>query len=54
MKIATAATIVLAILKLVGTINWSWWYIVLPLLATLLFDAILILAGIIISKKHGS
>ena len=42
--LSTVLTIVFVVLKLVGTINWSWWWVFSPLL----IDAGLIIIGLII------
>ena len=55
--LSSVLTIVFVVLKLVGTINWSWWWIFSPLL----IDAGLIIIGLIIlavciacdNKKYG-
>lgn len=37
MGIFTALTIVFIVLKLIGTIDWSWWLVLLPTIVSLSF-----------------
>ena len=43
-----AATWLLVILKLVGAINWSWWWVLAPAWVSALVFAVLILATVAI------
>ncbi len=46
--IFTILGIVFIVLKLVGTINWSWWYVLMPLYIPLCaFLLVLTILGII-------
>lgn len=55
--LSSVLTIVFVVLKLVGTINWSWWWVFSPLL----IDIGLIIIGFIViavcivydNKKYG-
>lgn len=41
-------TCIFVVLKLIGTINWSWWWVLSPLwISAGLFFVILILVGIV-------
>lgn len=42
-------TIVFIVLKLTGTIAWSWWWVLLPLYGPLVVGLILIVIGLAIS-----
>ena len=56
--LSTVLTIVFVVLKLVGTIDWSWWWVFSPVL----IDAGLIIIGLILifiyviydNKKYGT
>ena len=42
--ISTVLTIIFAILKCVGVISWSWWWIFSPMIFTGIFAAFLLVA----------
>jgi hypothetical protein len=42
--------LIFMILKLTGYINWSWWYVTLPLWAPL--SLVIILSGIMVVYKY--
>lgn len=52
--LAVWLTVVFVVLKLVGTITWSWWLVVLPLIIYVALDIlaiiVLIVVVIIVSK----
>ncbi|MFR0506199.1 hypothetical protein [Limosilactobacillus reuteri] len=54
-SIAIILTIVFAVLKLVGTVTWSWWIVFLPILAVVALSIvvlILILLGVSVWNLH--
>jgi membrane protein YdbS with pleckstrin-like domain len=46
--IATILTIVFVVLKLVGTIDWSWWWIFSPLWISAAFGAFIFFVFIVV------
>ena len=44
-------TIVFVVLKLVGTIDWSWWWVLSPILIEIGIT-VLVLVGVAIYKHH--
>ena len=44
-------TIVFVILKLIGTIDWSWWLVLLPEIIAFAFYALLIICNIVSVRK---
>lgn len=40
--------IVFVVLKLVGVINWSWWYVLIPLWIELGLIAFIVIIGLIV------
>jgi hypothetical protein len=59
--LASVLTIVFVVLKLVGTINWSWWWVLSPLWIDLILTILLIIGFVIyemyddkkFEKKYG-
>ena len=49
--IASVLTIVFIVLKLVGTINWSWWWVLSPILIDIGLS-IVILIGLAIYMSY--
>lgn len=53
----TTLGVVFIILKLIGTINWSWWWVLLPIYGplgiTVICALILAIVYYIISKRYG-
>lgn len=49
--LASVLTIVFIVLKLVGTINWSWWWVLSPILIDIGLT-IIILIGFAIYISH--
>lgn len=49
--LASVLTIVFVVLKLVGTINWSWWWVLSPILINIGLT-IIILIGFAIWISH--
>lgn len=43
-------TIVLVTLKLIGVINWSWWWVLAPIWGQILIAVVIIGAGIIVGE----
>lgn len=52
MGILEVLTIVFVVLKLVGTIDWSWWLVISPMYVAIAFYALVITAQILIWRKH--
>lgn len=49
--IASVLTIVFVVLKLVGTIDWSWWWVLSPIIIDISLS-IIILIGLAIYMSH--
>lgn len=49
--LASVLTIVFIVLKLVGTINWSWWWVLSPLWIDLILT-ILLMIGFVIYEMY--
>lgn len=46
-SVLTIVGIVFVVLKLVGTINWSWWWVLLPFYGPIVFVLLLFGLGVI-------
>lgn len=44
-------TIVFVVLKLIGTIDWSWWIVLLPEIIAGVFYLIIVIASIVASAS---
>lgn len=44
-------TIVFVVLKLIGTIDWSWWLVLLPEIIAVVFYLIALIAGMVSAKS---
>lgn len=49
-RLADVVLIVFIVLKLVGVITWSWWWVLAPLWVPVAFWLILIFIGLIIAS----
>lgn len=52
-SLSTALTIVFVVLKLIGTISWSWWWVLAPLwisagISVIIIGAFLAIIGIVV------
>ena len=45
-------TIVFIILKLIGEIDWSWWWVLAPVWGMAAFVLILLFTGILLALAH--
>lgn len=52
MSTVTVIQIVFIILKLVGVIHWSWWWVLSPIWISLIL-AILVIAVVVLALKGG-
>ena len=50
LSLSTVVLVVFVILKLVGSIAWSWWWVLSPLWIPIAFWLILIFIGLIIAS----
>jgi fatty acid desaturase len=48
----TVLTLIFIVLKLVGVINWSWWWVLSPILIDLGLALILLIGWIIFEVVH--
>ena len=53
-SLLTVVGIVFVILKLVGTINWSWWWVLAPFWLGLIFWVIMVLGFIGVAFYFGA
>jgi hypothetical protein len=53
MGILELLTVIFVILKLIGTIDWSWWLVLLPTLISIGFYIIMGAIGIFVTKAFG-
>lgn len=50
LSLTTVLLIIFIVLKLVGSIAWSWWWVLAPLWAPVAFWLIIIFSGLIIAS----
>lgn len=50
LSLTTVLLIIFIVLKLVGSIAWSWWWVLAPLWAPVAFWLIIIFIGLIIAS----
>lgn len=53
-SIFSLLTIIFVVLKLVGVINWSWWWVLSPFLIGCAISVIIIVIYVIILERSGS
>lgn len=53
MSISSVVVIVFIILKLVGVIEWSWWWVTLPLWGGIVLSGVLLVVLIILTALLG-
>lgn len=51
--LASVLTVIFVVLKLIGTINWSWWWVLSPIIIDVGLS-IIVLIGLAIYMSHES